>query len=84
MTALTTILGLVPMALGFGVGAEIQASLARVVIGGLLASTLITLLLIPLVYVSAHRAKAKIGAYAKAQIEAWRSRPGSETSGAFE
>lgn len=84
MTALTTILGLVPMALGFGVGAEIQASLARVVIGGLLASTLITLLLIPLVYVSAHRAKARIGNYAKAQIEAWRSRPGTETSGALE
>lgn len=84
MTALTTILGLVPMALGFGVGAEIQASLARVVIGGLLASTLITLLLIPLVYVSAHRAKARIGAYATAQWEAWRSRPGTEPSGALE
>ncbi len=60
MTALTTILGLLPMALGFGVGAEIQASLARVVIGGLLASTLITLLLIPLVYVSAHRGAARV------------------------
>ena len=60
MTALTTILGLVPMALGFGMGAELQASLARVVIGGLLASTLITLLLIPLVYVSAHEGIEKI------------------------
>ena len=63
MTALTTILGLVPMALGFGVGAEIQASLARVVIGGLLASTLITLVLIPLVYVSAHNGMAKVKSY---------------------
>ena len=61
MTALTTILGLVPMALGFGMGAELQASLARVVIGGLLASTLITLLLIPLVYVSAHQGLEMIG-----------------------
>ena len=60
MTALTTILGLIPMALGFGMGAELQASLARVVIGGLLASTLITLLLIPLVYVSAHQGIEKV------------------------
>jgi len=53
MTTLTTVLGLFPLALGFGAGAEIQASLARVVIGGLTASSLITLVLIPVVYVSA-------------------------------
>ena len=52
MTTLTTILGLVPLALGLGAGAEIQAALARVVIGGLLASTLVTLVLIPAAYVS--------------------------------
>jgi len=51
MTTLTTILGLLPMSFGFGQGGEIQASLARVVIGGLTASTLITLVLIPTVYV---------------------------------
>ena len=52
MTTLTTVLGLVPLALGIGAGAEIQAALARVVIGGLIASTLVTLVLIPTAYVS--------------------------------
>jgi HAE1 family hydrophobic/amphiphilic exporter-1 len=50
MTTLTTILGLLPMALGIGEGAELQAPLARVVIGGLVASTLVTLVLVPSVY----------------------------------
>jgi HAE1 family hydrophobic/amphiphilic exporter-1 len=50
MTTATTVLGLVPMALGIGEGAELQAPLARVVIGGLLTSTLITLVFIPVVY----------------------------------
>lgn len=50
MTTLTTMLGLAPLALGIGEGAEAQAPLARAVIGGLGASTLITLLLIPAVY----------------------------------
>jgi HAE1 family hydrophobic/amphiphilic exporter-1 len=50
MTTLTTILGLVPMSLGIGEGAELQAPLARVVIGGLTASTLITLVFVPAVY----------------------------------
>lgn len=50
MTTATTILGLLPLALGIGEGAEAQAPLARAVIGGLAASTLITLVLIPVVY----------------------------------
>ena len=50
MTTLTTILGLVPMSLGIGEGAELQAPLARVVIGGLTASTLVTLVFVPTVY----------------------------------
>jgi hydrophobic/amphiphilic exporter-1 (mainly G- bacteria), HAE1 family len=50
MTSLATMLGLVPMSMGIGEGAELQAPLARVVIGGLLASTLITLVVVPVVY----------------------------------
>jgi HAE1 family hydrophobic/amphiphilic exporter-1 len=50
MTSIATMLGLVPMAMGFGDGGELQAPLARVVIGGLLASTLVTLVLVPAVY----------------------------------
>lgn len=50
MTALTTILAMTPLALGIGEGAEAQAPMARAVIGGLLSSTLITLVLVPVVY----------------------------------
>jgi hydrophobic/amphiphilic exporter-1 (mainly G- bacteria), HAE1 family len=50
MTTVTTVLGLTPMALGIGEGAELQVPMARVVIGGLLSSTLITLVLIPVIY----------------------------------
>jgi HAE1 family hydrophobic/amphiphilic exporter-1 len=50
MTTLTTSLGLLPLSLGLGEGGEAQAPLARVVIGGLLGSMLITLVLIPVVY----------------------------------
>jgi HAE1 family hydrophobic/amphiphilic exporter-1 len=50
MTTLTTILGLLPLALGIGEGSEAQAPLARAVVGGLTGSTLITLVLIPVVY----------------------------------
>jgi len=50
MTTLTTILALLPLALGIGEGADAQAPLARAVAGGLASSTLITLVLIPCVY----------------------------------
>ncbi len=50
MTALTTILGLTPLAIGLGEGGEAQAPMARAVIGGLISSTLITLVIIPVVY----------------------------------
>ena len=50
MTTATTILGLLPLALGIGEGADAQAPLARAVVGGLIASTLITLVLVPVIY----------------------------------
>lgn len=50
MTTSTTVLGLLPLSFGLGEGGESQAPLARVVIGGLLSSTVITLILIPVIY----------------------------------
>jgi HAE1 family hydrophobic/amphiphilic exporter-1 len=58
MTTLTTILALLPLALGIGEGADAQAPLARAVVGGLSVSTLITLVLIPAVYSLFHRGQA--------------------------
>ncbi|HZX21764.1 MAG TPA: efflux RND transporter permease subunit [Clostridia bacterium] len=50
MTTLTTILGLVPLALGIGEGSELQAPMAMVVIGGLTLSTILTLVFVPVLY----------------------------------
>lgn len=50
ITTATTVLGLLPLALGWGAGAEMQGPLAVTVIGGLLSSTMLTLLVIPVVY----------------------------------
>ncbi|MCH7820563.1 MAG: efflux RND transporter permease subunit [Proteobacteria bacterium] len=50
MTSLTTALGLLPMAVGFGEGSEVRAPMAITVIGGLLVSTFLTLIVIPVVY----------------------------------
>jgi len=60
MTSSTTLLALLPLSFGFGDGAEFQAALARVVVGGLLASTLITLVLIPVVYSLSYEWQQKI------------------------
>lgn len=57
MTTTTTVLGLLPMALGMGDGGEAQAALGRVVLGGLIASTFFTLLLVPVAYTLFHRAR---------------------------
>lgn len=50
MTSLTTILGLIPMSMGIGEGAEMMSSMGTVVIGGLMISSLLTLIVIPVVY----------------------------------
>ena len=50
MTTLTTALGLLPLAMGLGEGAEVRAPMAVTVIGGLLVSTVLTLVVIPVVY----------------------------------
>lgn len=52
MTTITTVLALIPMALGLGEGGEMQAPMARVIIGGLTTSTLITLVIIPIIYMT--------------------------------
>jgi HAE1 family hydrophobic/amphiphilic exporter-1 len=59
MTTLTTVLGLTPMALGIGEGSELQVPMARVVIGGLLSSTLITLIFIPTLYMMIESKRVK-------------------------
>ena len=51
MTALTTILGLIPLALGIGEGSEMQSPLAITVMGGLTVATFLTLVVIPAIYI---------------------------------
>jgi len=55
MTTLTTVLGLLPMALGIGEGAELQAPMARTVVGGLTVGMVLTLFVIPLLYATFER-----------------------------
>jgi cobalt-zinc-cadmium resistance protein CzcA len=58
MTALVASLGFLPMAIATGTGAEVQRPLATVVIGGVLSSTMLTLLVLPLMYLWAYRRDA--------------------------
>jgi len=60
MTALVASLGFVPMALNNGTGAEVQRPLATVVIGGIISSTILTLLVLPVLYQWVHRRENKI------------------------
>ncbi|MCA7082330.1 CusA/CzcA family heavy metal efflux RND transporter [Cupriavidus sp. DB3] len=64
MTALVASLGFVPMAIATGTGAEVQRPLATVVIGGILSSTALTLLVLPVLYRLAHRRDAVVPAAA--------------------
>ncbi|MDP6923315.1 MAG: efflux RND transporter permease subunit [Candidatus Scalindua sp.] len=60
MTTTTTILGLLPLAVGFGEGAELRMPMGITVIGGLLFSTLLTLILVPIVYDIVEKMKESI------------------------
>lgn len=62
MTTLTTVLGLLPLAIGLGEGAEMRAPMAITVIGGLIVSTMLTLLVIPSVYLLLDRKKYNVAA----------------------
>jgi cobalt-zinc-cadmium resistance protein CzcA len=55
MTALVASLGFVPMALNTGTGAEVQRPLATVVIGGIISSTILTLVILPTLYQLVHQ-----------------------------
>jgi len=57
MTTLTTVLGLTPMALAIGEGSELQSPMARVLIGGMISSTLITLFLVPTLFLTMERVR---------------------------
>lgn len=70
MTALVASLGFIPMALATGTGAEVQRPLATVVIGGILSSTALTLLVLPILYRIAHRREEQQGASAPATAPA--------------
>jgi cobalt-zinc-cadmium resistance protein CzcA len=61
MTALVASLGFVPMALNTGIGAEVQRPLATVVIGGVLSSTVLTLFVLPVIYLATERRRVRDG-----------------------
>jgi len=69
MTASVAILGLIPMLLSSGVGAETQRPLATVVVGGLITSTLLTLVLLPVIYEWMETRKEKKDLIAERRIE---------------
>jgi HAE1 family hydrophobic/amphiphilic exporter-1 len=68
MTAFTTSCGLIPMALAMGAGNELRAPLARAVIGGLLLSTFLTLVFIPVLYTLFERKKKRATETAKTNV----------------
>jgi len=70
MTTLTTVLGLIPMAVGWGEGAEVRAPMAITVMGGLVFSTLLTLVIIPVVYELLDRKAYAVGKETTAATEA--------------
>jgi HAE1 family hydrophobic/amphiphilic exporter-1 len=71
MTTLAMIFGMIPTALALGEGAEFRAPMAHAVIGGLITSTLLTLVVVPVVYTYLD----DFGAWAGAYIKRWTSEP---------
>src|SRR5204863_7917072 len=81
MTALAMIIGMIPMALGVGEGAEQNAPLGRAVIGGLLFATVSTLFFVPVVYAGIHRRLAQRHAGAASQHQVPHGGPPQEAAG---
>jgi multidrug efflux pump subunit AcrB len=75
MTALAMIMGMIPMALGIGDGAEQNAPLGRAVIGGLVFATVSTLLFVPVVYAAVHEWLERRGVESEGGEEEWRNNP---------
>lgn len=77
MTALVASLGFVPMALATGTGAEVQRPLATVVIGGILSSTALTLLVLPVLYrlLQSNSGAGLLGAFQQFRAKLWRPAP---------
>src|SRR5438445_6295828 len=69
MTSLATTASAVPLALGFGPGAETRAPLARSIIGGIVLSTLVTLVIVPIFYVLFDRFGAWIYSLTRRELE---------------
>jgi cobalt-zinc-cadmium resistance protein CzcA len=70
MTALVASIGFIPVATSHGTGAEVQRPLATVVIGGLITSTLLTLLVIPTLYAAIERRRGRQARAAQVSVEA--------------
>jgi HAE1 family hydrophobic/amphiphilic exporter-1 len=79
MTTATMVFGMMPLALALGAGAEMRQGMAVVVVGGLLSSTLLTLLLIPVVYSYVDGLRERVPALFRrvrwAQWMPWKQRP---------
>ncbi|HSG82447.1 MAG TPA: efflux RND transporter permease subunit [Gemmatimonadota bacterium] len=61
MTTVTTVFGLLPLALGLGAGADLRAPLAVAVIGGLISATMLTLIVVPVIYSTLEGARERVG-----------------------
>ena len=83
MTALVASLGFVPMALATGTGAEVQRPLATVVIGGILSSTLLTLLVLPALYALFRRERLTSPPPSRARMRPWRRSPSGDRGRPF-